>query len=163
MNTENYNREAAIQHAMDILCDVVPHNDPNYSDIVRKMAESFVDNYDELGNLLQAEIDRIADNIRLECTCSACPEQYNMFIDDTYVGYIRYRWGYLACHPCNEDTIEWNKTVFEWQHPDDGWSGIIPEDQRDTLLQQCKNAIAKHIWSAEPDWNETDDTEESAF
>ena len=83
MYIESYNREAAIQHAIDILCDVVPHDDPNYSDIVRKMAESFVDNYDELGNLLQAEIDRIADKIRLECTCGAWPEQYDMFSDDT--------------------------------------------------------------------------------
>lgn len=165
MNTENYNREAAIQHAIDILCDVVPHDDPNYGDIVRKMAEAFVDNYDELGNLLQAEIDKIADKIRLDCTCDACPEQYDMFIDDTQVGYIRYRWGYLACRPCNNDgTIDWNKTVFEWEYPNDGWSGIIPEDQRDVLLQQCKNAIAKYIWEgAELNWDETDDTEEFAF
>lgn len=159
MNTENYNREAAIQHAIDILCDVVPHNDPNYENIVRGLAESFVDNYDELGNLLQAEIDKIADKIRLECTCSACPEQYNMFINDTQVGYIRYRWGYLACRPCNDGNIDWDKTVFEWEHPNDGMSGIIPEDQRDTLLQQCKNVIAKYIWAGD----ETDDTEEFTF
>lgn len=165
MNTENYNREAAIQHAIDILCDVVPHNDPDYANIVRGLAESFVDNYDELGNLLQAEIDKIADKIRLDCTCGACPEQYDMFIDDTQIGYIRYRWGYLACRPCNNDgMIDWDKTVFEWEHPDDGWSGIIPEDQRDTLLQRCKNAIAKYIWEgAEINWDETDDTEKFTF
>ena len=165
MNTENYNREAAIQHAIDILYDVVPHNDPNYADIVREMAESFVDNYDELGNLLQAEIDKIADNIRLECTCGACPEQYDMFIDDAQVGYIRYRWGHLACRPCKSDgTIDWDNTVFEWEHPNDGWSGIIPDDQRDTLLQQCKNAVAKYVWAGpELDWNETDDIEKSTF
>lgn len=158
MNTESYNRETAIQHAMDILCDVVPYDDPYYANTVRRLAESFVDNYDELGNLLQAEIDKIADNIRLECTCGACPEQYDMFIDDTQVGYIRYRWGYLACRPCNSDgTIDWNNTVFEWEHPDDGWSGIIPDDQRDILLQQCKNAIAKRIWEGpELRWDDTE-------
>lgn len=164
MNIENYNREAAIQHAIDILCDVVPHDDPDYTNIVRGLAESFVDNYDELGNLLQAEINKIADKIRLECTCIACPEQYDMFINDTQVGYIRYRWGYLTCHPCNDGNIDWNKTAFEWEHLNDGWSGIIPDDQRDTLLQQCKNAIAKYIWEGtELNWDETDDTEQIAF
>lgn len=149
MNTENYNREADIQHAMSIMSDIVPHNDPNYEQELRRMAESFVDNYDRLGDLLQAEIDKIADKIKLVCTCGACPEQYDMFIDDTLVGYIRYRWGYLACRPCNNDVTDWNKTVYEWEHPDDGMSGIIPEDQRDMLLQQCKNAIAKYIWAGD--------------
>jgi len=35
-------------------------------------------------------------NIRLVRTCAACPEQYDTFLGDMEVGYIRLRWGELT-------------------------------------------------------------------
>jgi hypothetical protein len=37
------NREQRIQHAMDFLCDIIPHNDPNYWENLRAAAENYVD------------------------------------------------------------------------------------------------------------------------
>lgn len=34
-------------------------------------------------------------NIRLEKTCSACPEQYDAYVGDQQVGYLRLRHGYF--------------------------------------------------------------------
>lgn len=40
-----------------------------------------------------AEFDERYRNITLRLTCSACPEQYDAFIGDRKVGYLRLRWG----------------------------------------------------------------------
>ena len=40
-------------------------------------------------------------------TCSACPEQYDVFNDDVQVGHVRLRWGHLRCNypDCGGETI----------------------------------------------------------
>ena len=34
----------------------------------------------------------------LEKTCSACPEQYDVYLDNKQVGYLRLRHGYFTCN-----------------------------------------------------------------
>lgn len=36
-------REERIQHAMDFLNDIIPHNDPNYWESLRLAAENYID------------------------------------------------------------------------------------------------------------------------
>lgn len=40
--------------------------------------------------------------LRFVLTCSACPEQYDVYDDqENLVGYVRLRWGGLSCsYPC---------------------------------------------------------------
>lgn len=38
------------------------------------------------------------NGLDFECTCFACPEQYDVYDDNgCMVGYVRLRWGYLRC------------------------------------------------------------------
>lgn len=87
------------------------------------------------------EIWRIAKNIELRCTCGASPEQYDAFLDDKQVGYIRLRWGFLSVrYPDNE-----GEAVLTFQF-DDGWKGGFDSEESEYWLQQCKMAIATRIY-----------------
>ena len=50
---------------------------------------------------------------RLVCTCGACPEQYNVFDGEDYVGYMRLRHGYFYAEYLG-------KTVYEANPRGDG-------------------------------------------
>lgn len=45
--------------------------------------------------------------VKLECTCQACPTQYEAKLEDGRLVYLRYRWGYLSIRasPCETDNI----------------------------------------------------------
>ena len=64
----NINREQRIQHAIDFLCDIIPHNTSDYWKVVRKYAENYVDwedegcpidedNPSEISNFMDTELD----------------------------------------------------------------------------------------------------------
>jgi hypothetical protein len=54
-----------------------------------------------------------ANNLRLVCTCGACPEQFDVYSDENkLVGYIRFRWGHLCCCHQNLDGIDFNNIVY---------------------------------------------------
>lgn len=61
-------REQRIQHAIDFLCDMIPHSTPNYWEEVRRYAENYVDWEDagcpldeddpsEISNFMDTELD----------------------------------------------------------------------------------------------------------
>lgn len=83
-------------------------------------------------------------DIRLEMTCMACPEQYDAFLGDRLVGYIRLRFGVLrveARHP--EDA-----TLYRFEFPGDPLKGMFESDQeRDHFLNLAKKKIADSIQS----------------
>lgn len=78
--------------------------------------------------------------IRLVKTCNACPEQYEAFIGDRYVGYFRLRWGNLRVdYPdCGGETI------YE-ARVGSGLQGIFDsEEQRIMYLNRgCRAILAK--------------------
>lgn len=79
----------------------------------------------------------IAD-LRLVCTCSACPEQYDVFDGDTQVGYLRLRHGYFrADYPdCGGETVYEADTVGD---------GVFAENERMPQLEKAVAAlIARH-------------------
>jgi hypothetical protein len=71
-------------------------------------------------------------------TCSACPEQYDVFDKEGHqVGYIRFRWGHLTCEypDCGGEVVY--ETNF-----DDDWQGCFSsEDDRNLFLEEIANAI----------------------
>ena len=95
---------------------------------------------DKYGGYQPDDTDIIIDGCRLICTCSACPEQYDVFDDDTGVkiGYLRLRHGYFrADYPdCGDDT------VYEAQPEGDG---CFEEHERQKYLTEAVSAlISRH-------------------
>lgn len=78
-----------------------------------------------------------ATDIRLEMTCGACPEQYDAFVGDRQVGYLRLRHG-----------------TFRVDVPDVGGTcvyaaetigdGVFVPTEREYHLTRAKEAIARH-------------------
>lgn len=75
------------------------------------------------------------DYIRLVQTCGACPEQYDAFIGETKVGYLRLRHGEFRVDvpDCCEETI------FDAEPEGDG---VFESWERESYLSQARVAIA---------------------
>jgi hypothetical protein len=80
---------------------------------------------------------------RLNQTCGACPEQYDVYRGDEQVGYLRLRHGYFRAEAfvnCER------KTVYEAYPRGDG---IFQSEERDFYLNQACKAIADCLAAAE--------------
>lgn len=77
-------------------------------------------------------------DIRLEKTCFACPEQYDAFVGDTQVGYLRLRHGHFRV----EIPDAGGETVYEAYTDGDG---LFEDHERDHHLQAAKAAIARAL------------------
>lgn len=75
---------------------------------------------------------------RLEMTCFACPEQYDVYLEDEKVGYLRLRHGHFRCDvpDCG------GKRVFDAYTEGDG---MFDEDERDPMLSEALAALAEEI------------------
>ena len=84
-----------------------------------------------------AETD-LLEHIRLVQTCYACPEQYDAFLGDRQVGYLRLRHGEFRVDvpDCG------GETVYEAEPEGDG---IFADHERDHFLLEAKRAIAAEI------------------
>lgn len=85
--------------------------------------------------------------VELRQTCSACPEQYDMYIDCKNIGYFRTRHGYF--------TVEYllNETqVFASGIKGDG--GFDPEE-RDFFLEEGIKAVLEAHTGIENDFSYT--------
>ena len=76
--------------------------------------------------------------ITLKRTCFACPEQYDAFIGDIQVGYLRLRHGYFRVdYPdCG------GKTIYVASPKGDG---MFEEDELEYYLEEAKKAILKEV------------------
>ena len=74
------------------------------------------------------------DGVKLELTCGACPEQYDAYIGDERVGYLRLRhgWFYVECPDCG------GETVYESEPKGDG---LFDDDEREFYLREAVAAI----------------------
>ena len=81
------------------------------------------------------------NKLRFEKTCSACPEQYDVFKGSKQVGYIRLRHGILSCrYPNNR-----GKEIYIYEFADE-WKGCFNNDkERNFYLNKCSNALLKEI------------------
>lgn len=65
-------------------------------------------------------------HFKLEKTCGACPEQYNVFYGEEYVGFLHLRNGlYSICDP--------NDNVITVMYPNG--DGIFESEERDKYIQ----------------------------
>jgi hypothetical protein len=78
------------------------------------------------------------DEIKLEQTCGACPEQYDAFYNGERVGYLHLRHGHFRVEypDCG------GETVFE-AHPNA--DGIFEPDERQQYLDQACGAIFERL------------------
>ena len=75
------------------------------------------------------------------CTCSACPEQYDVYDDNNIVGYVRLRWGRLSCEYPDVGGEE-----IYYASVGDGWDGCFKNDsQRRMYLTKIADEIIKKI------------------
>lgn len=73
----------------------------------------------------------ITDKFLLKMTCSACPEQYDVFLNGEEVGYLRLRHGIFRAD-CKEETVY-------MAHP--MGDGMFDDDEREFYLNQACKAI----------------------
>jgi hypothetical protein len=78
------------------------------------------------------------EDIKLECTCNMCPEQYDAFIDKKQVGYLRLRRGrfFVLCPNVKGEMI--------YEDFPRGY-GAFEEDEREHFLKLAKEAILKEV------------------
>jgi hypothetical protein len=71
--------------------------------------------------------------VKLIQTSSGCPEQYNGYINDECVAYLRLRHGYFR--------VEYKDEVVYTARPNG--DGIFEDDERDKYLEEACQAILK--------------------
>lgn len=74
---------------------------------------------------------------RLERTCTACPEQYDVFIDEERVGYLRLRNGIFYAK-CMRD----NEMVYKIHAKGDG---VFEEEERPIHLYNALARLQLHL------------------
>lgn len=72
---------------------------------------------------------------RLVMTCGACPEQYDAFLGEEKVGYLRFRHGVFRV-----DVPDCGGEQIYEVRVDDG-AGVFSDDERGFYLQEAVNAI----------------------
>jgi hypothetical protein len=79
------------------------------------------------------------DDIRLEQTCDTCPEQYDAYVGEQRVAYLRLRWGHFRVEVPFD-----GKTVLSEQIGD-GPRGAFADEERDEWLTKAKQAILDEL------------------
>ena len=86
-----------------------------------------------------------AVNVDFHETCSACPEQYDVYIDGFQIGYVRLRWGYLRC----QSPYVGDKCVYEYEF-DDAFKGNFDTDkERDYHLDLIAEILYNEYMKSE--------------
>jgi biotin synthase-related radical SAM superfamily protein len=66
---------------------------------------------------------------QLVCTCTACPEQYEGYLDTGEEVYIRLRWGTAR--------IDVNKEPVFYKHYDDDFIGCFVDNEFEEFLKEA--------------------------
>lgn len=75
--------------------------------------------------------------LRLVRTCGACPEQYDVFLGEEYIGYMRLRHGWFRA--------EYKGTIVYQARPDG--DGCFECGERDGYLNEaCLAIMGAHVW-----------------
>jgi len=76
---------------------------------------------------------------KLQLTCGACPEQYDVYKDEKQVGYLRLRHGeFRADSPdCGDETVYYTE--------DTEGDGAFEDHERMRFLTEAIQAIDKHL------------------
>lgn len=89
---------------------------------------------------------------KIECTCSACPTQYEGMLDNGKMFYFRFRWGELSISESSNPTEEIDDaiigTVILEDQTNDQWNGSLSPEQVVSYLSSVYNLspeIIKYI------------------
>lgn len=77
------------------------------------------------------------DDYEFICTCSACPEQYDVFKDGVQVAYLRLRHGRFTV-----SAPDWSGENIYIANPDG--DGCFTPNERDTYINNALEAIKLH-------------------
>lgn len=109
------------------------------------------------------EEDKIVKGLYFKQTCVISPEQYDVFLGEKYVAYVRCRWGRLKVEPIlkeinipdvmnisdddYEDILDSYYGIIDYNHPfyeveyENRYKTEIPEDE----FEKIADAIYKHL------------------
>lgn len=77
------------------------------------------------------------DGFQLKLTCSAFPEQYDVYKDGVQVGYLRLRHGsFRVDYPGHH--VDGGRTIYRAEPRGDGW---FEDDEREGYLKKAIEAI----------------------
>lgn len=81
---------------------------------------------------------RVIEGLLFECTCEACPEQYDVFKDDKQVAYVRLRWNHLrVSYPDVGGRDIYSKDITDY-----AMQGMFKSDeQRDYYLNEIARIV----------------------
>lgn len=81
---------------------------------------------------------------KLVNTCSACPEQYDVYREDKLVGYLRLRHSKFTARSVNDDVIVYEKIIQD--NLEDSMVGaFLSEDQRISELTAAIDFLDNHL------------------
>lgn len=83
-------------------------------------------------------------DFKWECTCDACPEQYDIILNNKKVAYFRLRYGALRVYPYKDGEINWDKVIYAIDFDDD-WMGVLRERDSKLIFPKVEQAIIDYI------------------
>lgn len=85
-------------------------------------------------------------NFTWNLTCSACPEQYDIYLNEgPAVAYVRLRWGCLSVNPYIDGQIDWNTEIYSHQF-EDTRKGCFDGTEKEKYQKEIEKAIIKYIY-----------------
>jgi hypothetical protein len=75
-------------------------------------------------------------------TCYACPEQYDVYYEDTLCGYMRLRHGYFRTEYYKTPDDDYGEIVYDCEPKGDG---IFMNDEREEHLKKGVEEIVKRM------------------
>lgn len=86
-------------------------------------------------------------------TCMACPEQYDVFLGEELVGYVRLRWGCIRA----EFPDVWRELVYVHEFNDPFMGCFDNEKQRMKHLKRIAKRLKEYVKCEHPQKNENKD------
>ena len=80
--------------------------------------------------------------LTLKRTCLACPEQYDVYYEDTLCGYMRLRHGYFRVEYYKTPDDNYGEIVYDCEPKGDG---MFLSEEREEHLKKGAEAIAKQM------------------
>ena len=91
-------------------------------------------------NVIASYFGYEVNNLNFHQTCSACPEQYDVYDENnSYIGYVRLRWGELRADYIDEYQGIEEEVFFE--KLDDFQGNFINEEQRSHYLNEIATVL----------------------
>ena len=85
------------------------------------------------------------DELDMYLTCRCCPEQYDVYLGDKNIGYIRLRHGRLTCEYLLNGKLDDSTVLVLLKDFEDGYKGVFDtDDERSEYLDRCKQCLVDY-------------------